>query len=132
MDKIKSTVAFKMSELIMISKDGFPYSNVWVKEESVISNNLQSMFLIMLRREDRSLLCMGQWSKKCVVDSTSTLHLHNGFSKSWKLCLNLCSRRWLRPRRSLVRNLIPCGLWHSNSLLRKGLINFRMAFLKVP
>ena len=67
-DKIKSIVAFKMSELVMISKDGFPYNNVWVKEESVISNNLQSMFLIVLRREDRSLLYMGQWSKKCVVD----------------------------------------------------------------
>ena len=27
-DKIKSIVAFKMSELVMVSKDGFPYSNV--------------------------------------------------------------------------------------------------------
>ena len=26
-DKIKSVVAFKMSEMVMISKDGFPYSN---------------------------------------------------------------------------------------------------------
>ena len=60
----------------MISKDGFPYNNVWVKEESVISNNLQSMFLIVLRREDRSLLYMGQWSKKYVVDSTSASALH--------------------------------------------------------
>ena len=71
-----------MNELVMISKDEFPYSNVWVKEESVISNNLRLMFLIVLRREDRSLLCMGQWSKKCVVDSTLALHLHNGFSES--------------------------------------------------
>ena len=62
MDKIKSIVAFKTSELVMISKDGFPYNNVCVNEESVISNNLQSMFLIVLRREDRSLLYMGQWS----------------------------------------------------------------------
>ena len=45
---------FKMSELVMISKDGFPYSNVWVKEESVISNNLQSIFLIVLRRGNQS------------------------------------------------------------------------------
>ena len=29
-----------MSELEMTSKDGFPYSNVWVKKESGISNNL--------------------------------------------------------------------------------------------
>ena len=66
----------------MISKDGLPYSNVSVKEESVISNNLQSIFLIVLRREDRSLLQTGQWSKKCEVDSTLALHLHNGFSES--------------------------------------------------
>ena len=36
----------------MISIDGFPYSNVWVKEESVFSNNLQSIFLIVLKKED--------------------------------------------------------------------------------
>ena len=38
--KIKSIVAFTMSELVIISKDGFPYRNTWVKEESVISSNL--------------------------------------------------------------------------------------------
>ena len=27
-DKMKSIVAFKMSELVLISKDGFPYNNV--------------------------------------------------------------------------------------------------------
>ena len=75
-------MAFKMSELVMISKDGFPYSNVWVKEDSVISNNLQTIFPTELRREDWSLLHMGQWSKKCVVDSTSAPPLHNGFSES--------------------------------------------------
>ena len=67
-----------MSELVKISKDEFPYSKVWVKEESVISNNFQLIFLIVLRREDRSLFYMGQLSKKCVVDSTSAPHLHNG------------------------------------------------------
>ena len=64
----------------MISKDGFPYNNVWVKEKSVISNNLQSMFLVMLRREDPSTLYMGQRSMKYVVDSTSAPLLHHGFS----------------------------------------------------
>ena len=31
-DKIKSIVASKMSELVMISEDGFPYSNVELKK----------------------------------------------------------------------------------------------------
>ena len=55
-DKINSIEAFKTSELVMISRDVFPYSNFWVKEESVFSSNLQSMLLIVLRREDQSLL----------------------------------------------------------------------------
>ena len=110
--KIKSVVAFRMSELVMISRVGFPYSNIWAKEESVISNNLRSIFLIVVRREDQSLLQIRQWSKKCEVNSTSAVHLHNGFSESRRLCLNLYWRRWMRPRRSLVRNLIPCELWH--------------------
>ena len=38
-----------MSELVIISKDGFPYSKLWVKEESPISNNVQSIYLIVLR-----------------------------------------------------------------------------------
>ena len=56
MDKIKSIVAFKMNEWVMLSKGGFPYDNIWVKEKSVISNNLQLIFLIVLRREEQSLL----------------------------------------------------------------------------
>ena len=71
-----------MSELVLISRDGFPYSSVCVNEESVFSDILQSIFPIVFRREDRSLLYMGQWSKKCEVNSTSKPHLNNGFSES--------------------------------------------------
>ena len=71
-----------MSEFVIISTDGSSYSIVWVKEESVFFNNLQSIFLIVLRKEDQLLLYMGKWSKKFEVDSTSKPHLlHNGFSK---------------------------------------------------
>ena len=35
------------------------------------------------------------------------LHEQNRFNVSFKLCLNLCSRKWLKPKRSLVVNLIP-------------------------
>ena len=51
-------------------------------------------------------------------------------TKSWKLCLNLSSRRSLTPRQSLVRNLIPCRLWHLNTLFGEGLINFSMVFFE--
>ena len=47
-DKMKSIVVFKMNVLVMISR--FPYS----KDESVFSNNLQSILLMVLRREGQS------------------------------------------------------------------------------
>ena len=82
----------------MISKDGFPYNNVWVKEESVISNNLQSMFLIVLRREDWSLLFMGKWSKKYVADSNSASALHLLYVSQYYSLANLihflCRHLW--------------------------------------
>ena len=46
-----------MSELVMISKDRFPYSNVWGKKESVISNKLQSVFLIVLKEGRADHFC---------------------------------------------------------------------------
>ena len=38
-DKVKSIIALEMNELVINSRDIFPYSNIWVKEESVFSNN---------------------------------------------------------------------------------------------
>ena len=71
MNKIKSIVAFEKSELVMLSKDGFPYSNVLVKEESVISNNLQSIFLILLRREDRNVKLIQLQHRTYILDSAN-------------------------------------------------------------
>ena len=89
------------------------------------------MFYMVLRRVRLSVLHMGQWRRKCAVDSISKPQLQNGFKESWKLCLNLCSRKWLKPSRSLVINLIPLGLWQLKRLLADGLINFRILFLKI-
>ena len=72
-----------------------------------------------------------QWRKKCIADSIYLPHSHKGFKVSWKQCLNLCSWRWLRPRRNLVKSLIPRGLWISKILLALGRMKFRIFFLKV-
>ena len=53
-----------------------------------------------------------------------------GLRVSWKLCLNLSSRRWLRPNLNLVINLIPLGLWQLIMEFEDGLINFKIFFLK--
>ena len=51
-----------------------------------------------------------------------------GFTQSWKLCLNLCLLRWLNPNPglNLVRNFKPMGLW----MLKVGLAVGRPIFIK--
>ena len=58
------------------------------------------------------------------------LHEQNGFEVSWKVFLNLCSRKWLRPRRILVGYLIPLQLQQLNTLFGDSLVNFKKFFLK--
>ena len=41
------------------------------------------------------------------MDSVSKEQEHNRLSESVKLCLNLCSDRWLKPSRNLVNSFIP-------------------------
>ena len=71
-----------------------------------------------------------QWRKKWIVVSICQPQLQNGSRESWKLCLNLCSRKWLSPFCNLVSSLIPWGLCTLNLLLGLGLKNLRMGFLK--
>ena len=42
----------------------------------------------------------------CLDLNTARAH---GYKQSWKLCLNLCSFRWVRPNLNLVRYFIPTG-----------------------
>ena len=44
---------------------------------------------------------------------------HIGLSTSWKLCLNLCSRRWLSPYRTRAIYLIKIGLWQSKKRIKR-------------
>ena len=79
----------------------------------------------------RNLLKWWQCRKKWAVDPTSKLQEHSGFKLSWKLCLNLCSLRWLSPSLSLVRNLIPNGSWILNIKFWIGLTIFNKEFLNI-
>ena len=89
------------------------------------------MLFMVLRRVHILEIYVGQWRRKCAVDSIFKPQLQNGFKESWKLSWNLCSRKWLRPSRRLVINLIPLGLWHIKRLSADGLINFRIFSLKI-
>ena len=108
-----------------------PKRRVFIKTGLQRSRRLLSIFSIKLRRVRLSVIYVGEWRRKWAVDSISKPRLQNGFKESWKLCLNLRSRKWLKPSRSLVINLIPLGLWQLKRLLADGLINFRILFLKI-
>ena len=97
----------------------------------IISICQRTINIISCTQEGASLISkQGAVKKKCVFVSTSRPQEQNGFRVSWKLDLNLCSRKWLRPRRSLGRYLIPLQLWQLNTLFGDGLINFNKLFLK--
>ena len=62
-------------------------------------------------RSSKRTLCWSEkfWQhiKKWYVSSASRKQEHNGFNISWKLCLNLCSLRWLKPTLGRVNNFKP-------------------------
>ena len=64
------------------------------------------------------------------MDSISWPQLHKGFNVSWKLCLNLCSLRWLKPSLSLVISLIPLGLRISKTEFGEGRMKLSIFSLK--
>ena len=90
-----------------------------------------TIFLTEFRRVWRNWLKWWQCRKKWVVESTFKLLEHSEFKQSWKLCLNLCSLRWLSPSLSLVRNLIPNGSWVWNIEFWIDLPIFNKEFLKI-
>ena len=107
-----------------------PYKRVWVSSVSLWDKMFSSMFPIFSKRVCLGMRKLVQWTNKCIVDSIYLPHLHKGFKVFWKRCLNLCSWRWLRPRRNLVKSLILIGLWISKILLARGNMKFRRFFLK--
>ena len=95
-----------------------------------VSNSLLSRLSIVPRRVRFSLIKKGWWRKRWVADSIFWPQLHNGFVVSWKLCLNLCSLKWLRPSLSLVIDLIPLGFWISKKYFGGRSYEFKYFFLK--
>ena len=130
-ERIYSIVALRTFVLVSVSNELLPKRRVLIKTGPQRSRRLLSMFPMVLKRVRVSVIYVRQWRRKCAVDSVSKPQLQNGFKESWKLCLNLRSRKWLKPSRSLVINLIPLGLWQLKRLLGDGLIKFKILFLKI-
>ena len=115
-----SIVAFNMSLLTLKLKLGLPYRNIWINWSSAWDKICSLIFLTLFKRVCLGVWKLGQWRKKCVVVSVSLLQSHNGFGVSWKQCLNLRSRRWLRPSCSLVRSLIPWVMNIKNTIFTRA------------
>ena len=137
-------VAVSMRVLADISKEVLPKRRIWVNIESLVyltldCLSLESLVYLSLELSISFINCAQEGvsliskqravKKKCVFLSISRPPEQNGFRVSWKLCLNLSSRKWLRPRRSLVRYLISLQLWQWNTLFWDGLINVSKFFL---
>ena len=69
--------------------------------------------------------------KEMVCSLISWPQLQKGFKKSWKLCLNLWSAKWLKPNLILVSSFKPSKFWAEEILFSSGLINFSIRFLNV-
>ena len=82
MDKTYSVVALRMSVFFVLSNNVLPYNRVCDKEDLVNSSNLQSILFTVLRRVYHSSLHVGQWRRKCEVDSISKSQLQIGFKQS--------------------------------------------------
>ena len=126
-----SIAAFNMSLLTVKLKLGLPYRKVWINWSSRWDKICSLIFLTLFKWVCLEVWKLGQCRKKCVAVSESLPQSHNGFRVSWKQCLNLWSRRWLRPSRNLVRSLIPYGLWILKILFAQGRIKFSRFFLKI-
>ena len=87
-----------------------------------------SIFLTVLRRISLLFWNRGKWAEKCGYDSTSVPHPQIGYKESWKLCLNLSSRKLLRPLCCLVKSWIPLRLWQLKKLFKFDLSNYKNFF----
>ena len=100
-----------------------PYKSNLVRDISsrlrILESSLRSSFMRLVL----GVMKFWQRRKKWEVDSISRLQEHSGLIVSWKLCLNLCSLRWLKPTRSLVSSFIPYTSTTLNTLFGIVLIN---------
>ena len=70
----------------------------------------------------------GQKVMRCIFNFQT--QEHRGFMQSWKLCRNLCSLKWLKPKRKRVKNFNPIGSNILYTLLSRGRMNDNSLRLK--
>ena len=82
-----------------------------------------------MRSFDLFITWFWQRKRKWAVVSGSEPQLHIGFKVSRKLCLNLCSLRWLKFSPKRVSNLMPLSSWIAKTEFSEILTKLSNAFL---
>ena len=109
-DNMTSIAELRINALTVQLGLGSPQRCKWVNEDSFWLNNILSIFWMLPKSVCFASQYSGQWRKKWFMDSMSPPQIQMGFIVSLKPCLNVCSLKWLKPRRNLVNSFIPYGL----------------------
>ena len=88
------------------------------------------MLDMSMKRDLRAFSKLRQRRKNFSLSSTSKLQLHEEFKVSRKPCLNLCSFKWLKRRRNLVKYLPTSGSLTLNIDLLLGVTKETSLLLK--
>ena len=115
---------------VLLTED-LPNINTSEKLESFRFEILLSMFQMLFIRTNLSSEKRGQWRRQWEVVSTSAPLLQIGFNESWKFCLNLWLRGWLKLNLNLVSNVFPWRLWQVKMLFGDGRMNSSIFLLKI-
>ena len=106
-------------EFCEIFKNIFFTEHHWVTTSGVTNDPLVTQKVCLNYTEK-----LGRQKKKCIVVSGWVLHEHSGFKAYFKLCLILCSRKWLKPNRDLVSSLKLTWSCKLKNLFSEGLMKF--------
>ena len=97
-ERILSIVVFKIDVFFVWLKEEIPNNSISEIWESLPLKIFSSMLRMLLRKIDRSSEKIDQWWRQWTVVSMSLPQQQIGFKQSRKLCLNLWSLRWLKPK----------------------------------
>ena len=113
-----------------MKKSGLPNKSILTTEFSFSAKILSLILFSKCKRVCLWVVRFAQWRRKWAVDSISFPKVHKGSTESCKLCLNLCSFKWLKPILRRARNVSPDGLFILKTLTF-GLMKFNKSFLKI-
>ena len=109
-----------------------PYKNICtIKNLSYGKSNMLLLWRLSksLRRKEAKV---GKCRMKCSdISKLFVPHMQNGSIVSLKLCQNLCSRKWLRPKCRRVNNFNPFGWWPLYISAGLGRIKLSSARIKI-